>query len=238
MDAFGECEISIAVQNNIEAYMYRGTGPLGSEQQECWDFTENCMILRQAIYASKLALLTMIIVINNCIKNQGNKGWENGPDDFQYYELGFRPLNAVGSKHDPFSGNDYLNSSFSVMCASEQVYPPLLGSVDNVRSKAQEMCRSLASQKVVMNWDDNQLPTNFPNIFRGATSNGDGLVYSLVWGLAFCEDRNNPTQIDFSSYSQDQCVQNYVDQGAGTCPHGGSLSKDCARWTVNAFKSS
>jgi hypothetical protein len=179
--------------------------------------------------------LTGCPVINNCIKNQGNKGWENGPDTYQFYELGFRPLNAAGSRHDPFSGVNFLNSSFEVLCNTPQQFPKPLGNLANVRSRAVSVCQSLASQKVMMNSDNNQLPTNFPRQFNGASSNKDGLVYSLVWALGACVDRSNPTNLDFTTYSQDQCVANFMDQGGGSCPQGGSVSKDCAIWSVNAF---
>lgn len=34
-----ECEISIAIEGGIEAYMYRTTAATADEQQECWDAT-------------------------------------------------------------------------------------------------------------------------------------------------------------------------------------------------------
>ncbi|KAI1085387.1 hypothetical protein F5B20DRAFT_587438 [Whalleya microplaca] len=213
--ANGACEISIALQNNIEAYIYRNTAASGIEQQECWDFTED--------------------LINNCIKGQGNKGWTNGPDDNQFYELGFRPLNGAGSNHDKFSGNDFLKSSFDVTCATSQEHSKVLGDQSKVKSKAQDVCKSLANQKLIMNYENNQLPTNFPRDFKKATSNGDSLIFSLVWSKQACEDQNNEHNLDFTSYSQDQCVKNFIDEGGATCTNGGRLSKDCAIWSVSAY---
>ncbi|KAH6699776.1 hypothetical protein BKA61DRAFT_741123 [Leptodontidium sp. MPI-SDFR-AT-0119] len=77
-----ECEISVAIANNIEAWFYRATPSTGHQWQECWDATEE--------------------VINNCIKEGPNKGWWNGVDEYQYYEIGFRALNDPTAKHAPF----------------------------------------------------------------------------------------------------------------------------------------
>jgi hypothetical protein len=35
------CEISVAIDGNIEAWLYRGTPSQGSQWQQCWDSTEN-----------------------------------------------------------------------------------------------------------------------------------------------------------------------------------------------------
>jgi hypothetical protein len=49
-------------------------------------------------------------VIDTCIKGDPNTGWLNGPNAYQFYQLGFRPLNGEGAKHAPFANNDVLLS--------------------------------------------------------------------------------------------------------------------------------
>ncbi|KAI9776492.1 MAG: hypothetical protein M1839_009526 [Geoglossum umbratile] len=210
-----ECEISIAIQNNIEAWIYRTTPAKDSEQQQCWDATEQ--------------------IINNCIQNQGNTGWSNGPDDYQFYQVGFRPLNGPGSKHTTkFTGNDYLKDSFTALCRSDS---KSLGDVSkNVKDNANKVCQALKDRKVVMDTNNVQLPSDFYKVSQisKGTSNGDTLVFSLVWSKQACKDPNNPTSIDFSSYSMDTCVQNFVDNNAAKCPNGGTFSADCGLWGINA----
>ncbi|KAF4313370.1 hypothetical protein GTA08_BOTSDO01005 [Botryosphaeria dothidea] len=78
-----DCEISVDIDGDIEAWVYRGSPSQGSQWQQCWDSTEN--------------------IIKKCINNGPNKGWWNGPDYGQFYETGFRPLNGEGAKHEPSS---------------------------------------------------------------------------------------------------------------------------------------
>jgi hypothetical protein len=85
-----DCEVAVALPNNVEAWIYRGSPSTGTEWQQCWDSTEN--------------------IINKCINNDPNTGWWNGPDYGQFYQVGFRPLNGQGSKHDAFDGNHYLDA--------------------------------------------------------------------------------------------------------------------------------
>lgn len=54
----GYCEISIGVTNALEAYIYSTFPPVGVEQQECWNSTQN--------------------IIEQCVHNQANLGWWNG----------------------------------------------------------------------------------------------------------------------------------------------------------------
>lgn len=62
-DAKNECELAVALPNDVEAWAYRGTPSTGLQWQDCWDSTAN--------------------ITETCIKNGPNTGWVNGPDDFQ-----------------------------------------------------------------------------------------------------------------------------------------------------------
>lgn len=44
------------------------------------------------------------------MKNDLNTGWLNGPNEYQFYQLGFRPINGEGARHAPFQNNDALQS--------------------------------------------------------------------------------------------------------------------------------
>ncbi|KAF1985452.1 hypothetical protein K402DRAFT_109487 [Aulographum hederae CBS 113979] len=75
------CEISVALEGGVEAWIYRMSPSTGDQWQQCWDSTEN--------------------IINSCIQNGPNTGWWNG-NPYQFNQLGLRPLNDAGAQHDPF----------------------------------------------------------------------------------------------------------------------------------------
>lgn len=75
------CEMYIAMSATVEAYFVRTSPSQGSQWQQCWDSTEN--------------------IINKCVNNGPNKGWWNGPDYGQFYEVGFRALDPA---HFPDAG--------------------------------------------------------------------------------------------------------------------------------------
>lgn len=89
----GDCEISVAIQGNVEAYFYRGTPSTGDQWQQCLDSTDQ--------------------IIKQCGKVGPNRGWVNGPQKYQFYEGGFRPLNGQGSFHAPMRA-DGLKSAAAV----------------------------------------------------------------------------------------------------------------------------
>jgi hypothetical protein len=83
------CEISVAISDAIEAWGYRGTLPDGVEAQECWDSTA--------------------YIIDRCIVNANKTtGWWNGDHVYQFYQLGFRPLNYKETYH--YEADDNLTS--------------------------------------------------------------------------------------------------------------------------------
>ena len=73
------CEIAIALPNSNEAYAYRGTASTGAQWLDCWDS-----------FAS---------IIENCIKDQANAAWVNGPDEYEFFQAGYRSVNDPSSKH-------------------------------------------------------------------------------------------------------------------------------------------
>ncbi|KAL8693852.1 MAG: hypothetical protein Q9218_001408 [Villophora microphyllina] len=80
----GDCEVSVTIVGGIEAYMYRGTPSTDDQWQECWDSTQQ--------------------IIEECVKEGPNTGWVNGPNPYQFYQGGFRPLNDAGAIHRPMTG--------------------------------------------------------------------------------------------------------------------------------------
>lgn len=82
------CEIAIALPNDVEAYAYRATHSQGLQWQECWDSFMN--------------------ITEKCVKDDPATGWVNGPDDYQFYQSGYRKLNGEGSRHDPLDGSNAL----------------------------------------------------------------------------------------------------------------------------------
>ncbi|KAF1998956.1 hypothetical protein P154DRAFT_523583 [Amniculicola lignicola CBS 123094] len=89
----GDCEVSVAIVGGIEAFFYRGTESTGDQWQQCWDSTD--------------------AIIKQCVKEGPNQGWVNGPNAYQFYQGGFRPLNGDGSIHSPMNG-DGLRSTVSI----------------------------------------------------------------------------------------------------------------------------
>ncbi|KAI1410407.1 hypothetical protein F5Y13DRAFT_202191 [Hypoxylon sp. FL1857] len=86
------CEISIAIASNIEAWAVRDTHSQGSQWQECWDSFANA--------TEKCAKMES--------QDDGATGWVNGPNDYQFYQIGYRSLNHAGALHSSFSANDAL----------------------------------------------------------------------------------------------------------------------------------
>ncbi|KAL9617309.1 MAG: hypothetical protein Q9160_007889 [Pyrenula sp. 1 TL-2023] len=80
------CEIAIAIESGVEAWAYRGTHSQGPQWQDCWDSTMN--------------------ITETCVKDSLATGWVNGPDDYEFFQLGYRPINGKGSKHKAQFGND------------------------------------------------------------------------------------------------------------------------------------
>lgn len=93
-----ECEVTIALDKDTEVWAYRTTAPRESQWQQCWDATMD--------------------IIEQCVANQPNTGWVNGPHDFQFYQMGFRKKNDAGAKHAAFQVTDFLASG-SPVCSSD-----------------------------------------------------------------------------------------------------------------------
>ncbi|KAJ4350342.1 uncharacterized protein N0V89_008963 [Didymosphaeria variabile] len=85
------CEIAIILPNNVEAWAYRATQSTGPQWQDCWDSFAN--------------------ITEKCVKNDPATGWVNGPDDYQFYQSGIRPLNGDGSKHGQLDGSNALKDA-------------------------------------------------------------------------------------------------------------------------------
>ncbi|KAE9977706.1 hypothetical protein EG327_007646 [Venturia inaequalis] len=88
------CELAIALPNGAEAWTYRSTPSTGVEWQDCWDSFSN--------------------ITEQCVKNGANNGWVNGPDDYQYYQAGIRPINDPSGAH---STTDPLDPDFTLLPA-------------------------------------------------------------------------------------------------------------------------
>lgn len=149
--------------------------------------------------------------------------------------MGFRPLNGNGKKHDDFDNINSLSDMDGAYC-----YPsssPPLGDIDNVRRQAVQVCKAFKDHGVKLNSDNNQLPSDAYKYtqIKGVAQGGKSMVFSLVWTVGACAAANSPSDLDFSSFSQDQCVQNYVDKAASKCSQGATHLDSCAKWSVNAY---
>ncbi|KAL7622783.1 hypothetical protein AAE478_006462 [Parahypoxylon ruwenzoriense] len=86
------CEIAVALTGNMEAWAVRDTHSQGLQWQDCWDSLANA--------TEKCA---------NMDKQDGRAtGWVNGPDDYEFFQIGYRSLNGGGSLHSKFSPDDAL----------------------------------------------------------------------------------------------------------------------------------
>ncbi|KAI1381030.1 hypothetical protein F4677DRAFT_462136 [Hypoxylon crocopeplum] len=83
------CEISIALTGNMEAWAVRDTHSQGDQWQDCWDSFANA--------TDKCATM-----------DTDATGWVNGPDDYEFFQIGYRSLNAQGALHSQFSADDAL----------------------------------------------------------------------------------------------------------------------------------
>ncbi|KAI9772214.1 MAG: hypothetical protein M1840_000963 [Geoglossum simile] len=133
----GDCELAVAMPDNVEAYMYRGTPSTGVQWQQCWNSTQ--------------------AIIETCVKNGPNKGWANGPNDFEFFEGGFRPLNDQGAIHKPMSnqplstptptgGSDPTKPS-QAACYSGKVSAPFISFKESeVQAPIRKFCDYYVSQ--------------------------------------------------------------------------------------------
>lgn len=73
------CEISVAMPNQGEIYLYRKTHAQGEETQECWDYTQ--------------------VLFQTCLIRGPNAsdGWVNGLHQNQFYQGGLRKINDPSS---------------------------------------------------------------------------------------------------------------------------------------------
>ncbi|OTA94074.1 hypothetical protein M434DRAFT_394977 [Hypoxylon sp. CO27-5] len=83
------CEIAVALTGNMEAWAVRDLPSTGDEWQDCWDSLANA--------TEKCTDMT-----------NSATGWVNGPDDYEFFQIGYRALNGQGSLHSQFSGDDAL----------------------------------------------------------------------------------------------------------------------------------
>ncbi|KAH0565674.1 hypothetical protein GP486_000930 [Trichoglossum hirsutum] len=124
-----DCEIAVALPNNVEAYMYRNSHSQGSEWQQCWDSTQ--------------------YIIDKCIWGGPNTGWWSGTFQDQFYEAGVRPLNGDGNKHSnhPFDGTSYLGDQ----------PPPPDPKRDSCNNDGSGLCPSVGDscQKAIAQFPDN-----------------------------------------------------------------------------------
>jgi hypothetical protein len=98
---YSGCEIAIALPNNIEAYVLR-TSNETFQTQDCWDSFEN--------------------ITQKCIHTGPNAGSVAGPDDDEFFESGFRMLNALDSKHSEL-GHKFGNNA-TLQQACPDIPPP------------------------------------------------------------------------------------------------------------------
>ncbi|KAF2872928.1 hypothetical protein BDV95DRAFT_568343 [Massariosphaeria phaeospora] len=77
------CEYAAKIATDKELYLY------ASGTQNCYDATEK--------------------LINQCWDSEKkDAGWINGPNDNEFYQVGFRAVNGDGSKHDPITDAGFL----------------------------------------------------------------------------------------------------------------------------------
>lgn len=102
----GFCEMSIALEFEVETFLFSNSLPSGPEQQECFDSTLN--------------------IINNCIDNSPNTGFWNGDHVLQFYQAGVRPLNGDGNRQTdiPFPTGTFLQKAPTVGVGLASLPPP------------------------------------------------------------------------------------------------------------------
>ncbi|XXH03994.1 hypothetical protein Hte_010403 [Hypoxylon texense] len=87
------CEISIALTGSMEAWAVRDTHSQGEQWQDCWD---------------SLANATDKCTDMDSQKGGHATGWVNGPDDYEFFQIGYRALNGPSSLHSSFAPSDAL----------------------------------------------------------------------------------------------------------------------------------
>ena len=117
--------------------MYRGTPSTGVQWQQCWNSTQD--------------------IIETCVKNGPNKGWANGPNAYEFFEGGFRPLNDQSAIHKPMpnqplsapsptTSSDPTKPS-QTACYSGKVSAPFISFKESdAQAPIQQFCQSYVSQ--------------------------------------------------------------------------------------------
>ncbi|KAI1778074.1 hypothetical protein F4818DRAFT_285045 [Hypoxylon cercidicola] len=86
------CEIAVALAGGVEAWAVRDTHSQGEQWQDCWDSFANaadkCTDMKE-----QYGLAT---------------GWVNGPDDYEFFQIGYRAMNSHGALHSQFQDGDKL----------------------------------------------------------------------------------------------------------------------------------
>jgi hypothetical protein len=166
------CEIAIVLPNEVEAYAYRGTHSQGAQWQDCWDSFAN--------------------ITEKCVKDDPATGWVNGPDDYQFYQSGYRKLNGEGSRHAPLDGSNALPDA-----DEKEVAIPYTSPGDNgVQCTADDRggwmadCWRLADKFS----DDQEICSNDSNVCAQPRKNS---VCKASGGRC---DENGSDTIDISSY--------------------------------------
>jgi hypothetical protein len=93
------CEVSVLLSANIEVYGVRDTASVGDQWQDCYDSFAN------------------ITEKTGCTDfNPNAVGWVNGPDDYEFFQMGYRSKNGDGKLHDNFNDGDEMQQ----FCGTEK----------------------------------------------------------------------------------------------------------------------
>jgi hypothetical protein len=122
-----QCELAITIEDNIEAIIYYQNPPVGDNLKQCSESTNGILV--------------------RCFNNGEKDGWVNGPSVFQYYQLGFRPVNHGSSLHAPLLG---VNHTLKVSPKVNEVSSPTLSITLSAATSSRQ--RIIGEQLVVL-WD-------------------------------------------------------------------------------------
>ncbi|KAN0070829.1 hypothetical protein V8E54_010994 [Elaphomyces granulatus] len=144
-----ECAIVAALAGGFQAIVYRATPFTGTQQQQCWDSTEFSI---------------------NCTTNPNHLGWVNGPAEYQFYQAGFRSLNAKPpgdlSLHTPFAASQALARS-----------TPPMPSATSANSDGSSLCDAYQRFKhsAISQYVDSYIYTHYTSYFESDRS-GNGMT--------------------------------------------------------------
>jgi hypothetical protein len=143
--------------------MYTGQNSTGSQQDQCWQSTQ--------------------AIIENCYKNGFDEGWANGPNPNQFYQGGFRSVNA----QDTLASSTFMNSGHPMPTATHTQEP----------SKPSQLSCFSGKPKPFRQFDESKSQDVITKYCESMAQHLNDINFNIGTNFYNLDDSNNPgTQSD------------------------------------------